>query len=241
MFGTAVPTLIPVTAHGSEVGTRSSILRTVLPASPVSGAYETPAARMSASVILGRTNIWVNGIALPSLAYCHRYDVALFCPVIALPPNDQPATKLWIDSPYDVTRRVSFATCVFAVVFVWKFEFDKVVVVLSNLIELSGMPPPIAHDHVPKFRTFIRTSCQVVPAMFVARRRRRPSGRLSMRAPLRRPSTIGVERVAGAKAPVPVTVVRTVDGDPWPQYGNVQPSRPRPISTQPPPSVVMSQ
>src|SRR6478672_4628392 len=111
MFGTAVPTLIPVTAHGSEVGTRSSILRTVLPASPVSGAYETPAATMSASVILGRTNIWVKGIALPS--------------------HDQPATKLWIVSPYDVTRRVSFATCVFAVVFVWKFEFDKVVVVLS--------------------------------------------------------------------------------------------------------------
>ena len=49
------------------------------------------------------------------------------------------------------------------------------VVVLSNLIELSGMPPPIAQDHVPKLRTTIRTSCQVVPAMFVARRRRRPS------------------------------------------------------------------
>jgi hypothetical protein len=72
MFGIAVPTLIPVIAHGSEVGVRSSILRTVLPARPVSGAYETPAATMSASVSFGRMNIWVNGIALPSLANCQR-------------------------------------------------------------------------------------------------------------------------------------------------------------------------
>ncbi len=52
---------------------------------------------------------------------------------------------------------------------------------------------------------------------------------------------VGVGRDAGEKAAGPVTVVRTVDGEPWPQYGKLQPSRPRPTSTQPPPSVVMSQ
>lgn len=62
-----------------------------------------------------------------------------------------------------------------------------------------------------------------------------------MRPPLSRPSTVGVGSDAGANAAVPVTGLRTVDGEPWPQYGKLQPSRPRPTSTHPPPSVVMSQ
>ena len=77
--------------------------------------------------------------------------------------------------------------------------------------------------------------------MSVARRRRTPSVSPSIRPPFMRPSTVGVDSVAGANASGPVIVVRSTDGDAWPAYGNSQPSRPRPTSTQPPPSVVMSQ
>ena len=52
---------------------------------------------------------------------------------------------------------------------------------------------------------------------------------------------VAVSSAAGVKAPVPSAVVRTVEGLPWPKGLNVQPWRPRPTSTQPPPSVVMSQ
>ncbi len=38
-----------------------------------------------------------------------------------------------------------------------------------------------------------------------------------MRPPFSRPSTVGVERVAGSNAPVPVTVLRSDEGEPWPQ------------------------
>ena len=67
-----------VTAHGRLVWFRSSSFCTVDAAVPESGANSTPAPAMSASEICGRTHTWVNGTALPSLAYCHRYDVALF-------------------------------------------------------------------------------------------------------------------------------------------------------------------
>ncbi len=135
------------------------------------------------------------------------------------------------------------STWTLAVVLVSNVEFAavKLVVAPSNVIELSWNPAPKAQDHDDRVRRFMRTSCQVVPVVFVARRRRMPSGSASGRPPLRRPSTVGVGRVAGANAAGPVTVLRTSDGEPWPQYGKVQASRPRPTSTQPPPSVVMSQ
>ncbi len=113
-----------------------------------------------------------------------------------------------------VTRRVSLATWTFEVVLVWYEDVLIVVVVASNLIELSGMPPPKAHDQEPKLRTRIRTSCQEVPVAFVARRSRIPSVSPPMRPPFIRPSMVGVGSDAGANAAVPVTELRTVEGEP---------------------------
>src|SRR3954463_9867639 len=68
-----------------------------------------------------------------------------------------------------------------------------------------------------------------------------PSGR-PFTAPLFSSASIVVAgSAAGAKAPVPSVVVRRVVGEPWPSGLKVQPWRPRPTRTQPPPSVVMSQ
>jgi len=52
---------------------------------------------------------------------------------------------------------------------------------------------------------------------------------------------VSVSSAAGPNALGPSTVVRTVAGLPWPLDPKVQPLRPRATSTQPPPSVVMSQ
>ena len=116
--GIATPLSIPVTPHGWGVVRWSSIGRIVDPGRPASGANEIPAAARSASVIRGRTNTWVKGIALFSLVYSQRYEVAVLLPVVTLVPNEKPARRLWLDHGYVKTRRVSLETCVLAVVFV---------------------------------------------------------------------------------------------------------------------------
>ena len=53
--------------------------------------------------------------------------------------------------------------------------------------------------------------------MLVARRSRTPSASASMRPPFSSPSTVVVGSDAGANAPGPVIVLRSVDGEPSPQ------------------------
>ena len=103
------------------------------------------------------------------------------------------------------------------------------------------MPAPKVQFHVPVREVLRRISCEAVPVALVDRRTRIPSARESTVAPPRRPSMVDDGSVAGAKAPVPDGVTRTAAGVPCPSAPHVQLSRPRPTSTQPPPSVVMSQ
>src|SRR4051794_26327463 len=68
-----------------------------------------------------------------------------------------------------------------------------------------------------------------------------PSGR-PLTAPLfSSASIVGGGSAAGANAPGPSGGVPREGGEPWPSGLKVQPCRPRPTRTQPPPSVVMSQ
>ena len=80
-------------------------------------------------------------------------------------------------------------------------------------------------------------SCQALPSAAVARRRRIPSGRELTALPSRRASIVLEESWRGANAACPVTVERTSAGVPHPSFVKAQPSRPRPMSTQPPPLV----
>ncbi len=86
-----------------------------------------------------------------------------------------------------------------------------------------------------------RTSCHDVPPTSLARRRRMPSARASTRAPFNKPSIVREGSCWAAKAAGPLTLARTLAASPRPSYSSRHPSRPRPTSTQPPPSVVMSQ
>ena len=114
--------------------------------------------------------------------------------------------------------------------------------------ESSEMPAPNAHVHLsrpPKPvrgpSSFQRMSCHDVPVLLVARRRRMPSSSESGRVLFNKPSMILLEYAATPNASVPLGVVAMADCTPWPVDGQFHPSRPRPTSTQPPPSVVMSQ
>ncbi|KQP78820.1 hypothetical protein ASF37_09950 [Aeromicrobium sp. Leaf289] len=111
----------------------------------------------------------------------------------------------------------------------------------SNEAEVSGWPAPKAHDHEASERIRRRTSCHDVPSAFAARRRRMPSVRASTRLPPSRASTVAVDSFFGANADGPVGAFAICAGVPWASPSQRQPSRPRPTSTQPPPSVVMSQ
>ena len=75
----------------------------------------------------------------------------------------------------------------------------------------------------------------------MARSRRMPSTSVLRFEPLRSASMVWVSSAAGANAATPSGELRTVAGLPWPFGLKVQPSRPRPMRTQPPPLVVMSQ
>src|SRR4051794_33599512 len=97
------------------------------------------------------------------------------------------------------------------------------------------------HDHAPSVRKRQLTSWVVEPSIDDARFSSTPSARSLTLPPLRSPSTVLVGRAAGGNAAVPDGLARMSAGERWPVGKKLQPSRPRPTSTQPPPCVVMSQ
>ena len=86
-----------------------------------------------------------------------------------------------------------------------------------------------------------QASWRTDPSGASERSTRMPSTFAARSAPPSRPVMVAVSSAAGEKAEGPSTALRRAVAVPWPPGLKVHPLRPRPTSTQPPPSVVMSQ
>ncbi|MEZ5138506.1 MAG: hypothetical protein R2711_06985 [Acidimicrobiales bacterium] len=105
---------------------------------------------------------------------------------------------------------------------------------------LSRFPPGSDHVQV-RYWGKSRRSWRAVPVALVERSTRIPSASVRRSVPARSWSIVSVSSAAGEKALGPSTASRTIAAEPWPSGLNDHPWRPRPTSTQPPPSVAMSQ